>query len=440
MGYIYPSDLAAFVFEIWQRTPGEIEGHWLNQPAYQLPSLATLEELLSTCFQASLLVEEQRPVTFRLLFGEPEVFEPQAGPPMGLLRLLFDVPQPFSAHDLRRLSPAVRFERSLIGVRLNDEGELEIWGIIHSGPRWLRLLRGGRGTSPPLPPFLVICASGRGRLEVCKGTTALAQLSEGQLYSQSLNVFESHWLPASFATVRAELAELHAQSRRQEGTDWAALDPYFVKRLAQNIVKRVIATIRGAHHGGTVVFVDPQRTELLTEKNPYITFKYRFRAEEARARFRTLLVKSMNTLAAIESGSQRPVGWKDYECSNDEMLLTLDEAIFELAHLVATLASVDGAVVMTKRFEILGFGGFIGCENAEVPVVARALDLEGEQVCFESTASVGTRHRSAYRLCQQWHDAVAVVVSQDDGVRFLHWKDGFVTSWNQQTLLNAMDF
>jgi hypothetical protein len=39
--------------------------------------------------------------------------------------------------------------------------------------------------------------------------------------------------------------------------------------------------------------------------------------------------------------------------TDDERIAELDEAIFELTHLIAALASVDGAVVMSKRFEIL---------------------------------------------------------------------------------------
>ena len=70
----------------------------------------------------------------------------------------------------------------------------------------------------------------------------------------------------------------------------------------------------------------------------------------------------------------------------------------EVAHLVAALATTDGAVVMSKRFELLGFGGEISGKLADVGIVLRALDVEREEFEKESTQSVGTRHRSAYRL------------------------------------------
>lgn len=99
--------------------------------------------------------------------------------------------------------------------------------------------------------------------------------------------------------------------------------------------------------------------------------------------------------------------------------------------LIAGLFAVDGAVVLTKRFELLGFGGEISGALEQVSVVARALDAEGEQIEEEFTDGVGARHRSVYRLCHAVHNIIAVVISQDGNIRFVKWKDGIVTYWDQ---------
>ena len=112
-------------------------------------------------------------------------------------------------------------------------------------------------------------------------------------------------------------------------------------------------------------------------------------------------------------------------------LVDMDEALFEVAHLVAGLSYVDGTVLMTDCLEILGFGVEIAGELPEVLRVARAHDLEGTEREWVRTDRVGTRHRSAYRLCQAVHDALAVVVSQDGGLRFIRWHDDGVTYWEQ---------
>ena len=47
-------------------------------------------------------------------------------------------------------------------------------------------------------------------------------------------------------------------------------------------------------------------------------------------------------------------------------------------------------------------------------------------------SSVGTRHRSAYRLCKELPDVLTVVVSKDDDVRFVRQLEGGeVANWDQ---------
>ena len=104
----------------------------------------------------------------------------------------------------------------------------------------------------------------------------------------------------------------------------------------------------------------------------------------------------------------------------------------EVAYLVAALAKCDGAVVMSRRYEVLGFGGEISGKLADVDTVLRALDVEGGEFEEEPTQSVGTRHRSAYRLCKELPDVLTVVVSKDGGVRFARrLEGGEVAYWDQ---------
>ena len=142
----------------------------------------------------------------------------------------------------------------------------------------------------------------------------------------------------------------------------------------------------------------------------------------------------MNTLAAAHAGSTQPVGWVDYGRSTDKTVSAIDEGIFELSHMIAALSDVDGATVLTRGFEVLGFGAEIGGSLPHVPTVMRALDLEGDNLVGEHADGVGTRHRSAYRFCAAHPDALAVVVSHDGDVRFVRKKDDSVTYWEQGAL------
>ena len=422
--------------ERWGRYPEGAEE--TDDGGARLPEASVLEALLSTCYQASLLREEERPVVFRMIFADPQDFPESDGPPDGLHRLEFEEPRPFDEHELRRLSPAADFDRSLVGVSRDGGGELKVWGVVHSGPRWLRGVQGGREPSVPLPPVLVVEVEGPGRLQVKKGSVAIAELEAGRLVDSYADVFASRWLPDLFAPVRAELVELHEEARREAvslGEAWAPLDPNLPRKVGQQMFRRLISTVRDARHGGTIIVVPPERAgEMLAGER--VSLKHAFVDGEPRRRFRTLIVRIMNRLAQShgrgeEAAYPRAVGWEEYVWSEDRELAELDEAIFEFAHLVAGLAAVDGAVVMTRRFELLGFGGEISGELAPVQSVRKSLDLEGESTIEEGTQGVGTRHRSAYRLAGSLPDVLLVVVSQDGDARFVRDKSGDVTCWDQ---------
>jgi DisA bacterial checkpoint controller nucleotide-binding len=388
MLHAYPAQLASYVRNAWGDDLGT------------LPTLAELEALLSIAYQSSLLFDETRPVTFRLLFGSPDRVPEGGHPPTGLHRLRFAEPRPCTSDELRRLSPAVKFHRALVGVESRG-GRLQLWGILQSGPRWLQSAPGGPGGGPDVPAdALVIRVHGPGRLAIAKGEVTLAELRRGVVTGPGLDVFDSKWLPAAFLGIRQEILAAHERAATGATPPWRTLDASVVKRVSQQMVKRVITTMRDAHHGGTILFLPPEDAV----KTPYLTMKYSFFDEEPRRRYRTLILSVLRGLAGAEgSGS----------------LAALDEAVFELGHLIAALADVDGAVVLSKRFELIGFGAEIAGPLPEVHDVARAIDLEGVENARESIDGVGTRHRSAYRLCTAIPEAVAVVVSQDGAVRFV---------------------
>ena len=430
MDYAYPYDLASFIRERWSGTvPG----------ADPLPDPPVLDNLLSACYQASLLREEERSVTFRMILCDPGRLSTREGPPSGLHKLEFPEPRPFDVQELRRLSPAADYYRSLVGISpYGEEREFRIWGLVHSGPRWLRADQGGRDAPPPLPPAPIVRVSGPGRIAVDCGSIVVGKLEEGTLYDSTMNVYDSRWLPNTFAPVRAELAEIHAKARERAqekyGEDWAPLDNDVTRVIGQHTIKRVVSAVRNSHHGGTLVIVPPDLADDILEDH-YVALKYKFAEDETRRRFRTLIVRAMNVLAESygRDGAQtgQEVGWEAYEASGHGELSNLDEAIFEVAHLIAGLAAVDGAVVMTQRFELLGFGGEISGELPGVETVSKALDIEGDETMEEPTEGLGTRHRSAFRLCNALPDVIAVVISQDSNVRFVKHKDGAVTYWDQ---------
>ena len=431
-GYSYPVDLARFVEDRW--------GHDVSEGVDPLLDAAALAGFFEACYQASMLREEERPVVFRAILAEPTLFNPEGRPPEGLQRLAFPRPLPFDPRELRRLSVASDPQRTLIGVRQEGERGLRIWGLVNSGTRWLRDVYGGRRAGVPLPATPVVHVNAPGSIEAYKGHELVGKLQRGRLSGARLDPFESEWLPGQFSGLLEELAQRHKAARNRalehSGEGWAPLEPTLPHRITRRMMKRVISVLREARHGGTVIFIPLESAGEYSSELPYIDLRYRFSDSRARLSFPDLIVDILNRLAQLygTTDQQKPaaVGWREFEETTDAEIETLDEALFETAHLIAGLAAADGAVVMSKQNELLGFGGMISGRLPEVEQVWRALDLEGKEVAEERTGNVGSRHRSAYRLASALPHSVAVVISQDGGVRWVCQRGGRITYWEQE--------
>ena len=70
----------------------------------------------------------------------------------------------------------------------------------------------------------------------------------------------------SFAEVRSEMRELHAVARAKSEKLWARLDPEFAKKVAQQVVRRIISVIRNSCHGGMLVYLPPEMGPDLSAK------------------------------------------------------------------------------------------------------------------------------------------------------------------------------
>jgi hypothetical protein len=439
MAHAYPRDLAAFAHRRWEELEAQSNPGPCTPREGALPPLGALETLISVAYQASLLQEEGRPVKFRLFVGDPGALPLDGGPPHGLHRLQFDKPRPYDDHEIRRLAPAAKYHRALIGVRMTEARRFEIWGVLQSGPRWLQSARGGRMLPSPVPSdAIVVRVPGPGGIAVSLGDVTLAEVRAGHLLVDSMDVFEGALLRSRFAHLRAGLIAEHERAMR--GVSGAPLDPNVAGVVTVQMLKRLVSTIREGHNGGTILFVPREQAHRLIEEEHSLRIKYAFSDEEPRKRYRTLILAVLRELSVTGAELDPPparVGWTTYQGSMRPAIAALDEAILEMSQLLAGLSDVDGAVVLTEYFEVLGFGAEIGGNLPDVKVVRRARDLVDRDFETLEVDGVGTRHRSAYRICAHEHGAMAIVVSHDGGVQFVAWHDGAPTFWEHIPAVGA---
>jgi hypothetical protein len=407
----YPPELTRYVLEHW---PGEAPS-WLSEELFH--------EALATAYQASMTVEEARPARFRLLLTSPDALPLDGAPETGVLRLRFDHTRPLAVEELRRLAPATPFETSLIGAHV-ESGALRIWGVAHSGPTWLAPAWGGRSSNTNWTYDPIIHVYGPGRIAVRRAGVLIGALERGALVDVMTDVFDSAWLPAMFVREREEVRERLLALQGGSATP-TAVEHSLVSRIAQHMLRRCIQIIRNEHHGG-MLLIHAGDPASLPER---VRLKYRFGDAEPASRYRAILIELLDALAS--STTKASIGWEDFAANQGVEVARLERAVFEWSRVVANLAAVDGAVVLDKRFALLGFGAEVSSNGTSPARVWRALDGEGQRRCLADIEAVGTRHRAAYRFVQDHPGGLAIVVSHDGGVAFVASRDGEVIYWEQ---------
>lgn len=411
--HAYPPDLARFV-----------EGNWPASSPLPLSS-ELFEEALAVAFHASLTTEETRPTRFRLLLTGPENLPESGVPKQGVLRLLLAEPRPLTVHELRRLAPAAPFETSLIGAH-EQEGKLRIWGVAHSGPGWLAPTWGGRGVVPNWSYDPIVHVTGPGHVAVRCAGKLVGAIERGLVVDATLDVFDSLWLRAMFEREREDVRALHDASQVGVASPTSA-EHSLIGKVGQHMLRRAIQLVRGAHHGGLILVLDAVGEHACWASG--LRLKYPLLQDEPSHRYRSLLLRILQTVAGTTT--KPTVGWLDFASSDDARFADLEAEVFELSRVMANLTAIDGALVLDKRFGVLGFGAEVSAELPSPQQVYRALDAEGVERQAENVENVGTRHRAAYRFVNDHPGGLGVVVSQDGGVTFVANHGGKVVFWEQ---------
>ncbi len=119
---------------------------------------------------------------------------------------------------------------------------------------------------------------------------------------------------------------------------------------------------------------------------------------------------------------------------------TVYGALGRVVDAVAGLTAVDGATLITDRYELLAFGVKIARRDGQprVEQVVLSEPIEGDVAVGVAPAQFGgTRHISSAQFAQDQQDAVALVASQDGRFTIFAWspREGMVHAHRVETLL-----
>lgn len=405
--HYYPHDLAVALHQCWPAG------------AAPLPAPNVLTNFVSVLYQASLLVEEGRAVEANVALATAAQLEAQPVALTDFHFVRFTTRRAYNEQELRRLSPAVQPAGSLLAVEASGE-ELRIWGMLFSEHAWDQSGDGPRLVAAAAPPALLVQISGPGSLVFYYGAQRLLTLQRGRIDGHGFLQFPMAWGDQRFL-------ENHLLAGGLLGpAPLPLLQEELMVQFTLYMQRRALAGTRAGGHGGLVVLVPTARVPALLGSDKLLRPKYPLQAAGAGPRYPLLVQAIVRRLLARGEAT-----WKAFQQSQDTEVQALTARIERFAAYLTGMTAVDGALVLTQQVELVGFGVEIQASQLPLDQVYRALNVEGTELQPVAVDHGGTRHRAAYRVCLAAPDCLAIVVSQDGNVQFVHNQGGKVIFWDQ---------
>ena len=396
---------------------------WFEKPVH-LPDAEVFRKLVDVAFNASLMTEEKRRPGFRLLYCSPKDLEPDAQLrflPNRFRAIALQASRPLTAQELSRIAPAADLTRFLVCVYPESKNNsLHIWGLLDVGDNWWRFVHHEASSGTPPPNFLTITSSAPGELSFSVQGDILLVLKHGTLSHPIRSPIGSGPISEFLEPTRKCLYDQARQELSSEKWDSEGHDDDYPSRFYNFFLERILSNIRYLGHGGTIVIVPQEISFDDPRLSDRILLKYAAGYDYAWSSLVRSLVNSRryyDLFFPLHGGKKKLTRKALAEFPRLEAEKeSIDEEIQDIAKSIASLASVDGALAITTKFRVLGFGGEIFVASPALRYVTEISEISDDKR-RTPIQSFGTRHRSAFRFCSSFEDSVSFIVSSDGGVK-----------------------
>jgi hypothetical protein len=387
---VIDTSLIQSVVEAWRQDQEHPARRRVTRP---LPSASLLGEFIGAAFFASIKQEEGRPLSFSaVLLSQSEAALPSGRYLSEILCL--ESPVPFTASLIPKLAPALDPRHSSLAVTQHPDS-LCCWGILSYRPTvdtFTHVPVGVEDVYYSRPDYFTVSSTSPGSLTFSRGNSMLGRYVSG------------HFVPATptlFTTISLGKHLKRLIEKTEAGKDHG--DLYW--QYAQKAIEVLLGETSRRGHGATIVFLDaysPDAATLRYSGGHVLNGKQRLGARIERC--------------VDKSDILRHVAW--------------GKLAFETLQRVAQLATIDGALVINSKFDVLTFGAKL---TAEPWKGATKIGPDGWGIWTGrrfDLSQYGTRHQSAVDFAGACADCVVFVVSQDGPIRaFVREGDSTVLCW-----------
>lgn len=415
----------------------------IRQLGFKEPNRQVVGTLLEMAYLGTMRSEEGRFVKGSLTFANPK--RPDLLSPLrrradypGFTR--FETPEILTIQTLVKLACAIDRWSASIAVYTNRRNEIVAWGVVD------QLVQQSVGLHRELsegyfvnPGLLTVTMDGIGDISAYHGNTFLGGVKAQTLITRENDALESQ-IVSEYA-FEALVPFARAIARVLDGDESEAEILVSLIEMWVTSIARLCIGLRQRGTGGAFLLTPKPIKHILQNKHS-LTYPrlrdatilrvldegYLWRVERAQ---RALTGKGKPVPAALVAEAS----FAETDAKDREGEMT------GAVKLVASLAAVDGLVLMTPTLSVAGFGVKIG----STPNVTKVYDgadfsRRGTRARKIDLSQFGTRHGSMLRYCARDHKALGIVVSQDGYVRLIMTVRNSLLFWDNLKLLAHLDF
>jgi len=414
----------------------------IRELGFDEPSQRVIGTLLETAYLGTLRSEEGRFVKGSLTFANPK--RPDVHPP--LLRRAdyptftkFEAPEILTVQTLVKLARAIDHWSGSIAVYATRRNEIVAWGVVdqlvQQNVRWQRESDGGFGN----PGQLTVTTDGIGDISAYHGNLFLGGLKAQALITRENDALKSKIVFEYAFDALAPFAKPIACVLDGD-EDEAEILANLVSMWATSIARLCIG-LRQRGTGGAFLLTPEPIRQMLQVRHPFayprlmnaailrvLDERYSWDVEHAQQEF-TDKADPVPADLVIEASLAKA----DAEDREEEMTGAVK--------LVASLAALDGLVLMTPALSVAGFGVKIdSTPNVTTVYDGAGFSHRGTRARKIDPSQFGTRHGSMLRYCAQDRKALGIVVSQDGYARLIMTVRNSLVFWDNLKLLGHSDF
>lgn len=411
-----PVDLAGYIFNYF-KDDVDID---------KFPSIDVLEELFDCLFYTSLRSEEGQLINLVVAFYNPNSFplKRKSNPRSPYHSLFFPFERPISLEvgSLTKLGKAADPWSSTIAISYDKDNKLWMYGMIDQAIHLQSYLHLEDDLRPDQPGLFQVSITGIGSLKVMTGLAHIATLKQESLITKHLNVFRE----GPIADIIKKMAEISNQSVLAyfNSNEIDVELEYFSdgKLIFGNTIARLLNKIRNYNHGGALLIIDS-----FIETNLDIKYKLRYDRLSTAIQGYKINKTSMN----VESeglDSEQPDSDKYRKLKNNKEFVAKE--LKGAIRFVASLACVDGLVLLSRNFVVNGFGVVIkGLTFPKHFYISSTLIASKRSLKERDTEHYGTRHRTMFAYCYNHPGSLGFVISHDGDIRAITKVEDKLVMW-----------